>query len=77
MTGIPIYIFILSIGFMGGFLLKVLLSRRTNYSGILVITKHEEKTIYSLELDENPDDFEFKKKVVFKVQTSEENLIRD
>lgn len=77
MTGILIYIFILSIGLVGGFLLKVLLSRKTSHSGILVITKHEEKTVYSLELDEDPDNFEFKKTVTFKVQTSEENLIRD
>lgn len=77
MTGILIYFLILNIGFVIGFLLKALLFRMDRYSGNIFIFKNEEKTMYSLELDEDPENLALKKEVLFRIKTSEENLIRD
>jgi hypothetical protein len=44
-----------------------------HYSGTIYITHDElqEKTLYSLELEDYPESIEFKKEVVFKVDTSD------
>lgn len=45
----------------------------SKYSGTIYITHDErqEKTLYSLELDDYPESIEFKKEVVFKVEASD------
>lgn len=56
-----------------GFLLKTLFVRKVDYSGTILVSHDEEKTLYSLELNENPEGIEFKRQVVFKVSASSEN----
>jgi len=75
-----IYILFAWFGFVFGFLVRTFLSTRlTEYSGTIFVKKDEvqEKTIYSLELEEHPENLSSKKIVVFRVDTSEENLDRN
>lgn len=40
-----------------------------SFDGIMRVIKNEEKTVYSLELHEDPDTLAFKPEVIFKVIT--------
>ena len=64
------------IGIVIGYLVKTWRIRKEKSSGTIYVTHEQEKTLYSLELDEYPESIEFKKKVVFKVDASEESLDR-
>lgn len=66
-----------AVGIVAGFLLKVLLGRRTNYGGTILVTKTQGKTLYLLELNDYPERIEFRKHVLFKVSTSEADLDRN
>lgn len=66
------------IGLFLGFFLRSWMGRRfKDYSGTMLITHKEEKTMYSLVLDDYPEKLEFKKEVVFKVDASKESLDRE
>jgi hypothetical protein len=63
-------------GVIVGYLLKTwLITRFMDYSGTIVVNRDEvrEKTVYSLVLDEYPEKLEFKKIVIFKVDSSDEH----
>lgn len=63
-------------GVIVGYFLKTwMIARFMDYSGTIVVNRDEvrEKTVYSLVLDEYPEKLEFKKVVIFKVDTSDEN----
>ena len=69
---IVIYVVIFYFGLMAGYLLRVYVSRMSrNYTGTIVVTKKEEKTVYSLVLDDYPDKIEVQKQVIFRVEPSE------
>jgi len=55
------------IGLLLGFSISKLLERQNYSSGNIVVIKNDEKTLYSLELDEDPEIIGSKKRVVFKV----------
>jgi len=76
-VGILLWILIYILGMLVGFLLKTFLYRITSYTGVIHIYDGEEKTVYSLELNEYPEEIRFKKEVVFKVDAPEEKLNRD
>ena len=60
-------------GLIVGYLLKSwLISKFKDYSGTIVVDTDElaEKTVYSLVLDEYPDELVFKKEVVFRIDSS-------
>ena len=59
------------LGIVIGILLEKWRAQRNRYSGTILVTESEEKTLYSLELDEYPENLKFKKEVVFKVDSSE------
>jgi hypothetical protein len=68
-----IYVAIFWSGILVGFMLKAWLNGRfREYGGTIVVGTDEirEKTVYSLILDDYPEKLEFKKEVVFKVDTS-------
>lgn len=69
------YIIVFYFGVFAGFLLKAwLVHRSKNKSvGTIYITHNDKKTLYSLELDDYPESIEFKKEVVFKVDSSKQN----
>jgi hypothetical protein len=72
---ILLYIGIFWTGVLAGvFIDRWLVYRLRDYSGIMVVSKDEDrdKTVYSLILDEYPEKLEFKKEIVFRVDTSEE-----
>lgn len=54
-------------GVFVGVSISEILGRRNNYSGNIIMTKKEGKTLYSLELNDYPEKIEFKKKVIFRV----------
>lgn len=56
--------------FIGFFLLKKLVFNRM-YSGTIHVIVNPDKTLFSLELDDNPEDLMFRSEVLFKVETSE------
>lgn len=64
-------------GIVVGYFIKTVLARRQRSSGTIYVTHKEEKTLYSLELDDYPESIEFKKTVVFKVDSSVESLDRE
>ncbi len=65
------------IGIIVGFLIKTVLERRTKYGGSIIVTKSDEKTLYTLELDDDPEQIELKKKIVFKVIVPERELLKE
>lgn len=69
--GILWYILVFSFGMLTGFSLRAWIAHREQYSGTIHITHSEEKTLYSLELNEYPETIEFKKQIVFKVDAAE------
>jgi len=55
----------------------MVLGRLSPYDGVMHIQDGREKTVYSLELADYPEELRFKKEVIFKVDAPEENLNRD
>jgi len=43
-----------------------------SFDGVMRVTRNEEKTVYSLELHEDPDMLAYKPEVIFKVVTDME-----
>jgi len=56
-------------GLILGYMMHVWLISMQTYSGTLRIRKGEDKTVFSLELDESPDMLAYKPLVIFKVDT--------
>jgi len=70
---IIVYALVLWLGIIIGYVLKSWLTTRfKNYSGTIVVDTDDftEKTVYSLVLEDYPDELVFKKEVVFKIDTS-------
>jgi hypothetical protein len=66
------------VGILLGFIFKAFLTNKfEEYSGIMYIRKDEERIVYSLVLNEDPETLEFKDILIFKVETSEEDLVRE
>jgi hypothetical protein len=66
-------------GWLVGFVSKGWLDYKfRDYSGTIVVDKDRlrEKTVYSLILDEYPEKLEFKKVVIFRVDSSEQSSDR-
>lgn len=64
------------VGIGVGFLIAKLLERRNTANGNIIVSKDEEKTLFSLELNGDPHQIEFKKKVVFNVLVPEDESVR-
>lgn len=62
---------ILSFGVGVGYFIGWWVQFEKSYGGIIVITKEEGRTIYSLELLNNPEELEFKDKILFKIKAPE------
>ena len=56
-------------GLILGYMMHVWLISMQSYSGTLRIRKGEDKTVFSLELDDSPDMLAYKPLVIFKVDT--------
>lgn len=52
-----------------GYMLRHWLASMQSFDGVMRVTKSEKKTVYSLELHEDPDMLAFKPEVIFKVIT--------
>lgn len=66
------------LGFLVGYLAKAWLTYRfSDYSGVMIVSKDEGKTLYSLVLEDYPEKLEFKKHVHLRVVESEENPDRE
>lgn len=70
MKEILIYAVILWVGIFIGFFIRALFGYKDHYTGTIYVTREEEKTLYSLELNDYPDELRFKKEVVFKIDAS-------
>ena len=68
------------IGLLAGFIFRGwMASRFVEYGGTIIIDTDErrEKTVYSLILEDYPETLVFKKEVLFKIDSSVENEIRE
>lgn len=70
------YALVFLIGATVGALLRSWVIRR-KYGGALVVTREEDRTLYSLELYETVEDLEHRRSITFKVIPPEESLDRD
>lgn len=59
------------------YLLNRVIFTTKEYSGSIVVTKNEEKTLYSLELNDYPDAIDFMDEVLFKIVRPDESSNRD
>lgn len=57
-----------------GFIVRKWLVDRSGYDGAIIITKEEDKILYSLELHEEPEMIEFMNEIILKVKQPEESL---
>jgi hypothetical protein len=62
----------LLVGVISGFMLHHWLRSMQSFDGVMRVTRNEEKTVYSLELHEDPDMLAYKPEVIFKVVTDME-----
>lgn len=69
--GILWYVLVFYAGAFIGFLIRAWIAYRASYTGVIHIHDDKEKTVYSLELNEYPEEIRFKKEVVFKVDASD------
>lgn len=60
----------LLVGIAVGYKLKDWKVSKATSSGTIRLTKTDEKSIFSLELDGDPEELEFRDKVIFKVEKS-------
>lgn len=76
---ILIYVLILLVGLIVGFLFNQWAPRRfRKYTGTMFVYKEdEETTTYSLELNDNPESMQFKKEITFKIDASQKSPNRD
>lgn len=64
-------------GIILGYFITRLLEREYSSSGKIIVNKSDGKTLYSLELDGNPKEIEFKKKIFFTVVVPSDEFHRD
>jgi hypothetical protein len=79
-TDVIVVILLMAAAFiLGGFAHSWYVHKFRDYSGTIVVEYDElqEKTVYSLVLDEYPDKLEFKKVVVFKVDVPDHKPVRE
>lgn len=65
------------IGLFAGIVLQRWLVRNKSYSGIITVTRTPDKTLYSLELNDDPEMIAYVPEVVFKVITTDEEADRE
>jgi hypothetical protein len=67
-------------GFIAGYLIRMVAQNSVRkYNGTIVVNRNKltEKIVYSLILDDYPEELRFKKMVIFKVDNTEESSDRD
>jgi hypothetical protein len=70
MVNIPLLIIAFTVGVFLGYMARVFLAKKIhdmNYAGTMLVVKTPEKTIFSLELEGDPEALETQDEVVFKV----------
>jgi hypothetical protein len=70
MVNIPLVVIAFSTGIFIGYIVRVFLAKKIhqmNYAGTMLVVKTPEKTIFSLELEGDPEALETHDEVVFKV----------
>jgi hypothetical protein len=70
MVNIPLVIIAFTAGIFAGYLARVFLAKKIhemNYAGTMLVVKTPEKTIFSLELEGDPEALETQDEVIFKV----------
>jgi hypothetical protein len=65
------------VGLFTGIIIQRWLVSRKSYSGIIQVTHTEDKTLFSLELGEDPEMIAYRNEVIFKVVTTEEEADRE
>lgn len=71
-----IYILIFCVGIVIGIVIKVLLERKKDFIGTIVVIKSDDKILYSLEMDDSPETLQFRTKAYFKVRIPDEESNR-
>ncbi len=58
---------------LAGYLICKFMLNKRSYSGTIIVIPSEDKLVYSLELDENPEKLQHMSEVTFKVEFSDES----
>lgn len=78
---VVIFFLILFLGSIVGSLIATLLrwfiGRNKRYSGTIRVIENDDKTVFSLELDDDPYTLRSKKEIIFKVDTSGKSSDRE
>jgi hypothetical protein len=69
--GILWFVLVFWTGVIAGFLVQGWLGYRRSYDGKIVVTHPDNRTLYSLELEDYPEKIEFKKEIILKVDSSD------
>lgn len=59
---------IFSFGMVVGYFLGWWVNNERSYGGFIVVTKEEGKTLYSLELLNDPEELQFEDRILFKIK---------
>jgi hypothetical protein len=62
---------IFGFGVFIGFIVTTRLKLKFKYAGTIFVTDNGEKRVYTLELEDYPDEIRFKKEVLFKIDASD------
>ena len=78
---ILLYVLIFYFGLVCGILIRMWLSYVHRYTGTILVSKDGDKIVYSLVLEDDPENLQFQEEAVFKVDllkdVPDENLIRE
>jgi hypothetical protein len=65
------YLLVFSLAFLLGFVFANAFRSNKNHSGVIKVIEEENKTLFSLELDEDPLMLKHKSEAIFKIETSD------
>jgi hypothetical protein len=67
---IVLLVIVFSVGTLLGYICRVFLVRKMGYTGTILVTEAEDKKIFTLELNDDPDNLQDEDEVIFKVKTA-------
>lgn len=71
------YILVFYFGVAGGFFLKVWLNKKKAFGGTIYVKEAPDKTVYTLEVTNDPENLKYQDQILFKIAPYEESLNRE
>ena len=73
----PYYILIVLLSLYIGYMIRGVYERRKSFDGDILVTEKDGITLYSLELNANPEEIKTKKEITFAVKIPTEESVRE